>query len=90
MTTKSSTSTKAAGSARTPSKGRIVFVPTDVHSNNGEDYAPAMIVRVFDSGLINVRVLTDSTNPPEWRTSVELHDERPDNPGHHAWWPPTV
>jgi hypothetical protein len=98
MTTEPNTSSRQARSrtvavplgsnSSKPAKGRIVFVPTDVHSNNGDDYAPAMITRVFDDGKINVRVFTDSTNPPEHRTSVTLHDEEPADRGHVAWWPP--
>lgn len=70
-----------------PSKGRIVFVP-DTHNGNSE--APAMIVSTHGEDLVNVRVLSDSSETPEWRTSVKLHDEKPDNPGHDAWWPPRV
>lgn len=81
----------AAATAQRPSAGRIVFVPIDPALNNGHDEAPAMVVRVWADGLINVRVMPDSNKIPEWRTSVKLHDERPDEPSRNdAWWPPRV
>lgn len=81
----------AAATSQRPSAGRIVFVPIDPALNNGHDEAPAMVVRVWADGLINVRVMPDSNKIPEWRTSVKLHDERPDEPSQNdAWWPPRV
>lgn len=71
-----------------PSIGRVVIVP-DRH--NGATEAPAIIVRAWPGdNLINVRVLADGSDTPEWRTSVRLHDEKPATPGHDAWWPPRV
>lgn len=83
---------------QTPTKGRIVFVKVDPAMNNGDGYAPAMITRVFDSGLINVRVLCDAFTMPLHRTSVRLADiGDQDNasavqhlPEDVAWWPPRV
>ncbi len=72
-----------------PSICRMVIVPCSPATNNGADEAPAIITRVWPNGLINVRVLNDSNNL-EWRTSVKLHDEKPDEVGHDAWWPPRV
>ena len=43
-----------------PSLGRIVIVPMDPTFNNGSDEAPAVICRVFDETLINVRIIGDS------------------------------
>jgi hypothetical protein len=71
-----------------PSIARMVIVPS---TSNGATEAPAVITRVWpDTGLINVKVLHDMDGAPEWRTSVVLHDERPEKPGHDAWWPPRV
>lgn len=75
----------AAATAWRANKGDTVFVPIDEALNNGDDYAPAIVTRVWDSGLINVRVIPDSNKIPEWRTSVKLHEQRPDEPGHDAW-----
>lgn len=71
-----------------PSIGRIVIVPSN---HNSATEAPAIITRVWpDTGLINVRVMNENEAAPEWRTSVKLHDEKPETPGHDAWWPPRV
>ena len=64
-----------------PSVCRIVEVFTDPYYNNGSDTAPAVITRVWDDGLINVRVLHDGPPvPPEhrqdWLTSIPLHESR--------------
>lgn len=78
-----------------PSLGRVVIVPMNPDLNNGADEAPASIVRVWPLNangeqLVNLRVTGDNAAAPEWRTSVKLHDERPENPQHDAWWPPRV
>lgn len=73
-----------------PSLGRVVIVPMDPDLNNGADEAPATITRVWHDALINVRITGDNAAVPEWRTSVSLHDEKPDSPQHDAWWPPRV
>lgn len=79
-----------------PSIGRIVIVPADPAINNGADQAPAIVVRAWERygdgpQLVNVHVLLDGEGV-QWRTSVELLDERPENfAGRHiAWWPPRV
>lgn len=74
----------------TPSMGRIVMVNADPDENNGADQAPAVITRVWSDTLVNVRVFLDADTTPEWRTSVKLHDARPETVGHDAWWPPRV
>lgn len=74
-----------------PSIGRIVIVNVvpNFSTNNGSNEAPAIITRVWNDELVNVKVLNDGPEN-EWKTSVTLHDERPENPGHGAWWPPRV
>lgn len=72
-----------------PSLGRIVIAAVNPATNNGADEAPAVITRVWNDHLVNVRVLLDG-DTVEWKTSVELHTERPDNPQHAVWWPPRV
>ena len=73
-----------------PSIARLVIVPMNAETNNGATEAPAIITRVWSDTLVNVRVLSDSDRSPEWRTSVALYEEKPDEPGHVAWWPPRV
>lgn len=72
-----------------PSIGRIVIVAVDPAANNGADEAPAVITRVWNDTLVNVKVLNDGSMN-EWKTSVTLHAEKSDNPAHTAWWPPRV
>jgi hypothetical protein len=76
-----------------PSLGRIVIVPVNPTFNNGTDEAPAVICRVWDEEMVNVRILGDSKETT-WRTSCKLFDEKPET--FHtkedcvAWWPPRV
>jgi hypothetical protein len=76
-----------------PSLGRFVIVPMDPTFNNGCDEAPAVICRVFDDALVNVRILGDSKEV-KWRTSCKLTDEKPaefyGKEDCVAWWPPRV
>ncbi|MGW4108546.1 hypothetical protein [Streptomyces sp. NPDC004976] len=77
-----------------PSVGRIVLVPAEPTMNNGADVAPAIITRVWNDSTINVRVLLDSQNAPEWRTSL-VHTDALEgldgNASPHRWaWPPRV
>jgi hypothetical protein len=81
----------------TPSKGRIVHVIVDPKTNNGDDYAPAIITRVCNEQAINARVLLDGPDTP-WVTSVPLYESREalesadaQSPALHlfgAFWPP--
>lgn len=73
-----------------PSIGQIVVVPMDPVMNNGADEAPAMITRVWSDEMVNVRILGEQSLHVEWRTSVRLLAEKPEVPGHDAWWPPRV
>jgi hypothetical protein len=73
-----------------PSKGRIVFVKVDPAENNGDDYAPGIITRVWNDEMINVSVLLDSPSGPVQKTSVKLSEDRPEDARHSAWWPPRV
>jgi hypothetical protein len=64
-----------------PYLGAGVLVFCDPAHNNGQDHAPALITRVCDQGLVNVRVLHDGpSEAPEgrqdWITSVPLFDSR--------------
>ncbi len=72
-----------------PSKGRIVFVTVDPATNNGSNEAPAVITAVWSDTIINVKVLNDGPDN-EWKTSVTLHEEKPEDARHAAWWPPRV
>jgi methionine-rich copper-binding protein CopC len=76
-----------------PSIAHMVIVPMDPNRNNGADEAPAIITRVFSDTLINVKILSDGPEGPEWRTSVALLEQKPERivgTGHFAWWPPRV
>lgn len=73
-----------------PSVGRVVHVSVNAAENNGQDYAPGIITRVWSDEMVNISVLLDSPAGPVQKTSVKLHDERPDASGHVAWWPPHV
>lgn len=73
-----------------PSIGRVVIVPMNANENNGATEAPAVITRVWGDDMVNLRVLADSSEAPEWRTSVRLHETRPESPRHDAWWPSRV
>lgn len=74
----------------TPSVGRVVHVAVSEAENNGQDYAPGIITRVWSDEMINVSVLLDSPSGPIQKTSVKLHGERPEETKHAAWWPPRV
>ncbi|MFE9684193.1 hypothetical protein [Streptomyces sp. NPDC006285] len=65
-----------------PSVGRVVHVPMPRSANNGADFAPAIVTRVWDDEVsINVRILADSTaSLQEWRTSLTYVEELPDGP----------
>lgn len=73
-----------------PSVGRVVHVKVDPAENNGQDFAPGVITRVWSDGMINVSVLLDSPSGPIQKTSVKLTEERPEDAKHAAWWPPRV
>lgn len=73
-----------------PSLGRIVLVPADPAVNNGADVAPAVITRVWNDEVINVRVLLDS-DAVQWRTSVGYAESFENIEHNHQWtWPPRV
>ncbi|MET7982536.1 hypothetical protein [Streptomyces sp. NPDC005281] len=73
-----------------PALGQIVLVPADPAVNNGADTAPAIITRVWNDRIVNVRVLLDS-DAIQWRTSVTYADSLDDIEYTHAWtWPPQV
>ncbi|MEU9380014.1 hypothetical protein AB0D38_02940 [Streptomyces sp. NPDC048279] len=73
-----------------PSLGRVVLVPADPAVNNGADTAPAIITRVWNDDVVNVRVLLDS-DAIQWRTSVKYVNDLGGLAHTHAWtWPPRV
>lgn len=73
-----------------PSLGRIVLVPADPAVNNGADIAPAVITRVWNDKVVNVRVLLDS-DAVQWRTSVAYAESFEDVTHTQHWtWPPRV
>lgn len=79
-----------------PSLGRIVLVPCDPAWNNGSDIAPAVVTRVWNDDVVNVRVLLDGVETVPARTSVtyvaSLREVPDDDPGreYHWTWPPRV
>ena len=73
-----------------PTLGRIVLVPADPAVNNGADVAPAVITRVWNDEVVNVRVLLDS-DAVQWRTSVKYVDSFEGIEHKHLWtWLPRV
>ncbi len=69
-----------------PTIGRIVmYVPTEKEKEkwNGADLLPAIIVRVWNPGMVNLKVVTDAP-ADEWLTSVELSSEKKPRSWH---WP---
>jgi hypothetical protein len=77
-----------------PSVGRIVLVTVHPRDNNGAEAAPAVITRVWNDHLVNLRVLSDGPST-SWLTSVHLYDSRDelDEAATGAWytaayWPP--
>lgn len=77
-----------------PSLGDVVLVAADPAMNNGATVAPALITRVWNATVVNVRVLLDSENPPQWRTSLthaETLDGLDESVRPARWtWPPRV
>lgn len=75
-----------------PSLGRVVLVKVDPAANNGSDTAHASITRVWNDGMVNIRVMLDAFTTPEWKTSVALCDteEEAVATGYACYWPPRV
>lgn len=67
-----------------PTIGRTVLVNVDPRDHNGASTAPAVITRVWTDTVVNVRVLGDTDQTPEWRTSLTLVDEL--EPGKNWCW----
>lgn len=77
---------------QTPTLGRIVLVPVAPDGNNGSGIAPAIITRVWNDTMINVRILVDGPDVP-WLTSLSYAGNLDDVAGTHAYvwtWPPRV
>lgn len=76
-----------------PALGRCVHVKVDPSTNNGSDTAHANITRVWNDGMVNIRVTLDAFSCPTWMTSVKLfdtEDEAVANGSHSCYWPPRV
>lgn len=75
-----------------PSLGRIVLIKVDPAANNGSDTAPAIITRVWNDDMVNVRIMLDTFTCPPSQTSVRLCDTEDDavKAGHACYWPPRV
>jgi hypothetical protein len=68
-----------------PSLGRVVIytlteLDKTLFSNNGASECPATIVRVWDNGMVNLRLQNDGEGSP-WRTSIHQGDQ----PGQWNW-----
>jgi hypothetical protein len=77
------------------SVGRIVLVPVNPATNNGQDFAPAVVTKAWDAVVCNVRVLLDLPGQDDHRTSLTYVEEvpawDPDNGNMRVWsWPPRV
>lgn len=64
-----------------PSPGRIVLVFANPAYNDGADHAPAIITRVWNDQLVNVRVIWNGPPVPppgrhDWLQSVPLYPDR--------------
>lgn len=57
--------------------GKIVHVLVDPRSNGGEEVASAVITKVGEDDVVNVKVFLDAPEN-EWRTGVSLFDNRSD------------
>ena len=83
---------------RTATVGDTVLVAVDPLKNNGAEVAPAIVTRTWSGTSINVRVLGDNEEPPEWRSSCVHADvlpdpdaDNPDQAWRYRWtWPITI
>jgi hypothetical protein len=50
--------------------GDIVLCSVDPALNNGSVLAPAIVTRAWSETTVNLRVLSDSSNPPLWCPSA--------------------
>lgn len=71
-----------------PSIGRVVIARVDPAQNNGTDLAPAIITRVWNDTLVNLRIFVDTPAAPLSKTSATLGED--DASGAMCWWPPRV
>lgn len=68
-----------------PSIGRIVIFTGKEAEKNTQKECPAVIVTVCSDTWVNLRLLTDSADTPEWITSVSQGE------GERSWrWPERV
>jgi hypothetical protein len=69
----------------------MVIALVDPVSNNGSDLSPAVITRVWNDTLVNVKTIHDGSASEQWLTSVSLFDteeEARTSGGHCCFWPP--
>lgn len=85
----------APAMTRETAVGKVVVVPMDPATNNGLNYAPAIITQKWTATTVNVRIIGDGKpQDTDWRTSVtyvdRLDELASDDPAHFArWtWPP--
>jgi hypothetical protein len=73
-----------------PTIGCIVITLVDPAKNNGADLAPAIITRVWNDTMVNIKTLNDGL-ANEWKTSVSLfgtEDEARERGGYSScFWP---
>ena len=71
-----------------PSLGRIVLFRS--HSANGQTEHPAIVTRVWNSGMVNLLVFVDFALPVT-KGSVNQNESLTDGDQNYAWrWPPRV
>lgn len=79
-----------------PVLGMIVLAFCDPAANNGSDVCPAIVTRVLNDTMINLRLVPDSDAPMRSAPSVHLYTDeetaRAANDGKSfasgAFWPP--
>jgi hypothetical protein len=72
MTTAKAKADATEQPAQKPSIARIVHVPMDPKSNNGETTAAAVITHVWNENVVDVRILQNNAGIPIWRGKCQL------------------
>lgn len=73
--------------AQEPTVGRIVHVAMDPKRNNGSDFAPAIITRVWSRTCVNVTIFPDAADP-FMKTSRTMRE--PGQTTEHEWFWPSI